>query len=182
MANCIFITPLFFDYPQIIEHELSKYFKEVFTFYSTPRGLIYKACSFLSMNQVNRYLLYRNSDSIKKNMDSLIGDVDLILIIKASLLSEKICMWLRKRFPHAKIIQYLWDNISTDALAIKTLPLFDTNFSFSPEDCANFGLEFRPFFYTPILVSREKNIDIACIASFSKKIVLPHKGKLSLIF
>lgn len=168
MANCILIIPSFFDYPQIIELELAKHYDNVFMFNSAPRGLVYKISSFLHANTFCRALLNKNSNSIKNSILGNVSDVEMILIVKASLLSNDFCKWLRYEFPQAKIVQYLWDNISTDTSAATTLQLFDENFSFSPEDCLDFGMKFRPFFYNPIPVSYKKDIDIACIASFSQ--------------
>lgn len=167
MRNCILIIPPFFEYPQIIEKALTGYFDNVYLIYSTPSGFLYKFSSFIQSKGLCRYFLNKQSYSIKKWINKNVKDVEFILIVKASLLSVDLLRWLKFKWPNSKMVQYLWDNISTDPEAISTLTIFDENYSFSPEDCKIYGMRFRPFFFNPVTIPQKKSIDIACIASFS---------------
>lgn len=73
--------------------------------------------------------------------------VELVLVVKGSMLPIWFLEWLKAKTPNAKWVHYMWDNISTDPKALEISSYFDRNYSFSPEDCVKYGYRFRPFFF-----------------------------------
>lgn len=159
--------PPFFDYPKIIKKELESFYGTVYLEFSSPQNLIFKISSFFKIRRLKKYLISKNTKKIKKRLLKNAKEIDLIIVIKGSILSEDFYKWLKSEYSNANIVQYLWDNISTDPDAILVRDYFDRNFSFSYEDCEKYGFEYRPFFYSPLEIDINKSIDVACFASFS---------------
>jgi hypothetical protein len=73
---------------------------------------------------------------------------DYILIINGQTLSPDYLRDLRSQFPSAQIILYLWDSLQNRRSVRRNLPLVDRCLSFDPVDAREYGLEFRPLFFT----------------------------------
>lgn len=72
---------------------------------------------------------------------------DYILICKGEAFTPHTFSLLRKAYPNAKIILYLWDILKCADLR-RNIPFADKAFSFDPQDVEeNEGLIFRPTFY-----------------------------------
>lgn len=73
---------------------------------------------------------------------------DIVFIVKGEGLSPHFLQALRKRYPAAVFILYLWDSATNcKGLELK-LPYFDDFFSFDPSDCTIFPqFKYRPLFF-----------------------------------
>lgn len=167
MRNSVLIIPPFFDYPDIIASGLSKVFIDVKLIYLYPTHLLYKVSSFLKLSSLQDILLNRYYKKIKRELKKQNPDVDYFLIVKGSVIPEWFYRWLKSYYFNATFVEYLWDNVKTDPRSLSVSKYYDTVFSFSPEDCAEFGFKYRPFFFVERAEIPSKTIDIACIISFS---------------
>jgi len=83
---------------------------------------------------------------------------DLVLVIVGQTVAPRLLMELRRRSPRARFVLYLWDSLENRGSAVRNLPLFDSVLSFDPDDCAQYGLTYRPLFY------RDVSADVAVAA------------------
>ena len=83
---------------------------------------------------------------VKKNKDI---SFDYILVLRGEAFSPKAITFLRKAFPKAFTILYLWDTLGVNNQE-DTIPYFDRALTFDPEDAKKIdSLIFRPTFYLP---------------------------------
>ena len=72
---------------------------------------------------------------------------DYIFVIKGEGLTRNGLGMLRKAYPNAKLILYLWDSLDNIADGVGKLSLYDRVLTFDPEDAKAYNLVFRPLFY-----------------------------------
>lgn len=174
MRNILFFSPPFFNYPSIIYKELCKNFDKVSYFNTVPATWIYKLMWYLE--NYFHIAFFKNKCinnlfcSIKKDIEKDDVVYDTILVIKGTCIPIEFYSFLKKKYPHAKYIQYLWDDICNDPDASTTFKYFDIVYSYNEWDCKEYGLEFRPFFYSEDFLSnlQDRKYDLSCIMSFSE--------------
>lgn len=174
MKNVLFFSPPFFNYPAVIRAELQKNFGVVSYFNTVPSSRFYKiswyfetyfSCSFLKTKLIK--LLF---NSIKKRIIADKTEYNYIFVIKGSCIPHYFYDFLKKLYPRAIFIQYIWDDICNDPLAPTTFKYYDKIFSYNEKDCKKYNLLFRPFFYMEEYVSniKERKYELSCIMSFSE--------------
>lgn len=89
---------------------------------------------------------------VKKYVERIIAenkhkDYDYILVVKGEVLWKTELSLLRKAFPNAKFVLYLWDSVVNTRNCEKNMPLYDRILSFDPEDAKKFHLPFLPIPY-----------------------------------
>lgn len=81
---------------------------------------------------------------INENKDK---DFDYILICRGEAFTPYTITHLRKAFPNAKVVLYIWDILRTTDVS-ENIPYCDKAMSFDPQDVKdNSSLEFRPMFF-----------------------------------
>lgn len=84
---------------------------------------------------------------------------DYILILRGEAFSPLVVQRLRKAFPHAYFILYLWDILEVNDLRT-SIPLFDKALTFDLEDSRTMdNLFFRPTFYLPDYERRNNEVN-----------------------
>jgi len=74
--------------------------------------------------------------------------VDLVLVIKGECVSPRFLERLKRRYPEAEFILYLWDSLRNVEGTLRKLPFFERAYSFDSGDChANPTLRYRPLFF-----------------------------------
>jgi hypothetical protein len=74
---------------------------------------------------------------------------DLIFVVVGEALSARVLRGLRKSFPEAFLVLYMWDAIRTKKAAQANLSFFDSVHTFDPIDAKTFDMKFRPLFFSP---------------------------------
>lgn len=73
---------------------------------------------------------------------------DTIFVIVGEGLSERTLTALRTSFPSAKLVLYMWDALRNRRLLDRNLAFFDACHTFDPGDAKNYGMNFRPLFFS----------------------------------
>lgn len=108
---------------------------------STWSKIIYRAGKELVRSHFTSYI----NNIILENADL---NFDYVLIIRGEAFSSVEIKLLRKSYPEARFILYLWDSFKNNNVR-HLLPLFDKTLSFDLEDCENTkNLILRPLFFT----------------------------------
>lgn len=89
---------------------------------------------------VNNYI----ESIIAENMGK---DYDYILVVKGEVLWEPQLKLLKKAYPNAKLVLYLWDSVINTRNCEKNMPFYDKVLSFDPEDAKKFNIPFLPIPY-----------------------------------
>lgn len=106
-----------------------------------------------------------------KIKDSLGNHYDCIFAIRGSDIPDSFYFFLKEKYPQARYIQYLWDDVSLDPRSLDTVKYYDKILSFNPADCKHYRFVFRPFFYNESIPvkTENKDIDIMMIGSYTDK-------------
>ena len=72
---------------------------------------------------------------------------DYVLFVSPEAVTEESLRVLRNTFINSKFILYMWDSIRNKKVQ-EILKYFDSSFSFDPEDCKQYGMTFRPLFFS----------------------------------
>lgn len=94
---------------------------------------------------------------------------DYIFVIRGEAFTPMVVEMLRKAYPKAKLLLYLWDILKTTNVK-ECLPLFDKVYSFDPVDASTYeSMIFRPTFYLncfkDIAPVQSGNIDVLFIGT-----------------
>ena len=101
----------------------------------------------MAISYICPYLLEIYANKFFKNsVEHLEYDVDYILVVKGDMISKKTIIYLRNKYPNAKIILYLWDSVKNIKGILKKVDLYDKVYSFEPDDCKKYNFIFRPLF------------------------------------
>jgi len=77
------------------------------------------------------------------------GNYDLIFVVVGESLSVSVLSSLRSSFPRARFVFYMWDAMRNRRKLEQNLSLFDACHTFDPDDSSEFGMKFRPLFFSP---------------------------------
>lgn len=174
MNNILFFSPPFFNYPSVIQSGLQRVFSKVTYFNTTPSSILYKFGwyleAYLSIPALKRKLHKNLFNNIKKQIERDNIDYKYIFVIKGSCIPNDFHDYLKSKYPNARFVQYIWDDICNDPHAPETFKFYDSVFSYNEKDCIEYGIKFRPFFFSEKYESNinDRKYDISCILSFSE--------------
>lgn len=140
----LFIAPQFFGCDKLIFSELCEQGAIVTRLYDRPfSGIFFKAlCRFLP-----RAVSWALTGYYKRKVRSLNVGFDHVFVINGQTLHYSFLVWMRRRFPSANFILYMWDSLENRPYTVQCLSLYDRRLSFDPLCCERFGLVFRPLFF-----------------------------------
>ncbi|WP_022932591.1 hypothetical protein [Treponema bryantii] len=148
----LFFAPKFFNYEISIKEEMEKQGAIVHLYDernnpSSIEKVLLRKAHFLMANRIYRYYTH-----VAKENNNFYPDY--ILFVNPEAVTKNAILYLRKIYPMAKLILYMWDSLENKK--IKTiLYLFDKKLSFDHVDCKKYGFIFRPLFF---IKSFEKNL------------------------
>lgn len=173
MKNVLFFAPPFFNYPEIIKQELDLKCDNVAYYKTTPSSSLYKLSWYLDNFHLNSgFKKWLECSLFRRIIEKLSKDpihYNYIFAIKGSLLPDFFYEWLKKKYPTASFIQYLWDDVCNDSQSLVCRQHFDRIYSYNPQDCEKYGFKLRPFFFQESFLSNKENrkYPISCIMSYS---------------
>lgn len=80
---------------------------------------------------------------------------DYILFVSPEAVTEESLCMLRNTFSKSKFVLYMWDSVRNKKVQ-GILKHFDSTFSFDPADCKQYGMTFRPLFFSQVFEKRGK--------------------------
>lgn len=142
----LFFAPDFFGYDLEIKRNLEMKGAMVDLYEEKPSSVFFvKVIIRLNNRLLSGYIKRYFLSIIEHNGNK---DYDYIFFIKGETLTVQILKKLKKCFPNAKTILYLWDSISNYKNITGTFHLFDRILTFDFNDAKNdSSLVFRPLFY-----------------------------------
>jgi hypothetical protein len=177
----LFLAPSFFGYENIIKSKLEYHGARVHLYNIRPVKNIF-------LRAILKYLPFLFSKlTIQLYMKILseLNDInfDFIFLIKPYQFNATIIKLLKKRFPTAKLILYLWDSVknSTESKLPSIFQYFDRVYSFDKIDSIKYNLCFLPLFYSEekynqLSISPGQMYDLAFVGTIhSDKLNVIHK-------
>ena len=138
----LMFCPTFFGYEKRLQNALSDNGYEVDLYDERPSNGFFGK-TFIRLG----FKIYR--PVVKKYVERIIAenkdkDYDYILVVKGEVLWNYELTLLRKAFPNATFVLYLWDSVINTRNCEKNMPLYDKVLSFDPEDAKRFDIPFLP--------------------------------------
>lgn len=162
----LYIAPRFFGYEQEIAQEMKKQGAIV----DMLPDRVFDTPLMTAITKVKRELVLPFADRIYKEklIEFSRTHYDLIFVINGQTLSDRFLQDLKRSYPSAKFILYLWDSVNNRPSTVRKLKYFDSIFSFDPRNSQKYGLNFRPLFYTSgfgLKKNRNTTYDISFIGT-----------------
>lgn len=166
----LFISPVFYDYHNIIKEKLEILGAEVFFFPERDSSFKFSIVSNFFKNNLDSFQANYYYDILRKTEDE---HFDYLFVIKAYKMPIKFVEIFKARYPKAKTIMNQWDSLKNNSYAY-LINKFDKVLSFDIKDVKeNLTLKYLPNFYLDDIKSidlkkDESNIkyDIFLVASF----------------
>ena len=145
-SKILLIAPPFFGYAQEISQSLVELGAVVDYLPDRP----FEAPTLKAITRLNRNITLPFADKFYLESLERIRKKDHthVLIIIGEALSPKLLAHMRAQFVGAQLILYMWDSIKNRKSLIENLKFFDRVLTFDIEDARNFGMQFRPLFFS----------------------------------
>lgn len=166
----LFISPVFYDYHNIIKKKLETLGAQVFFFPERDYSFKFSIVSNFFKNKLDSFQSNYYFDILRKTQGE---QFDYLFVIKAYKMPIKFVEIFKARYPNAKTIMNQWDSLKNNPYAY-LIDKFDKVLSFDIEDVKeNLKLKYLPNFYLDDIKSIDvkKNgsdikYDIFLVASF----------------
>lgn len=144
--NVLLIAPSFFGYEYEIVAELKRLGANVDLLPDRP----FKSSFMKAITRLRRELVINLAEMFfwKEIEKFNRKDYCLILVVLGECVSPQFLRKLKVAFPRATFTIYMWDSFKNKKFLSKNLPYFDKCFTFDPGDAKNYGMHFRPLFYS----------------------------------
>ena len=141
--NILLIGMGFYQYEKEMVKTLEEMGHSVKLVYDAPKAAV--SHSTIINKRIRNLLIERHQDKIAKELST--RNVDRVIVIVGRYLTENFLDRIKRDHPHAKLSLYLWDDIGRIENYYETSAFYDSIYSFDPEDCRRYGLQFLPLFY-----------------------------------
>ena len=149
--------PNFFGYCDTIANALESMGCQVDLYDERPNNSAF--CKIMLRYNVKLY-----HPTVKKYYMSIIKencnkDYDYVFVIKSEAINEDIFNELKKAYPKAKFVLYLWDSVENIPDGENKMKLYDRVLTFDPVDAEKYQIPFLPIPYGKEYTKYENNTD-----------------------
>ena len=144
--NVLFIAPKFFDYDRDIFRELSRRGASVDLLRDRP----FDSAAMVALTRFARFTVM---PAVERHYSAELerlgrSHYDLVFVINGQTLPLRLLRTLRTSFANARFVLYMWDSIGNRPSTLRHIHYFDHVFTFDRRDADEYGLKFRPLFYS----------------------------------
>lgn len=163
----LLISHRFYDYHNVIKKGIERLGYDC-DGYCFTYGFFFKLFNIIPC--FGRLATIVRDNHFRRHILNYSNPYDVVIVIKGSALSPRNHEMLRKLNPSAKFSLYIWDDVAQDKGELAIRYYYDKVFSYSPIDCKEYGMIYRPMFYDDTMdnTAVEKDIDIFYIATYRK--------------
>lgn len=156
--------PSFFGYAECIAEQLRALGAWVDLYDERPNnGAVCKTMLRYNVRLYYPKVVAYYQSVIEKNRDK---DYDYIFVIKSEAIDRDILQTLRRAYPKAKCILYLWDAVDNVPGGREKIKMYDRVLTFDHEDAKTYGLPLRPLFFRKDYAKGEEKTDFAYDVAF----------------
>lgn len=145
--NVLLIAPQFFGYEKEIYNELIRCGAKVDFLPDRP----FNSPLMRGVTRIRREWILPLADRFFFNAIENFGrtQYEVIFVVIGEGLSVQLLSQLRSIYPTASFVLYMWDALKNRRLLNQNLALFDSCHTFDVHDAKNYGMKFRPLFFSP---------------------------------
>ncbi len=142
----LLIAPRFFGYELEIQREMRRRGAVVDWLADRPFDTPWQAAA----TRLVPSAVHKIADQFyRRALEGMAADqYDLVLVINGQTISVPTLASFRTRFPRARFVLYMWDSMENRSNSATLLDQFDTAFSFDPRSVKEYGMGFRPLFFS----------------------------------
>lgn len=141
----LFIGPIFHDYHQLIEANLTSLGADVTFFPERNYGLPFKIVNNFFNKKLKKFQ-HNHYNQIFKKFD--VSDFDYLFVVRGYMLPAEFLITFKEKNSKVKTIMYQWDSDEANPFS-HLLNHFDVKYSFDFEDCrVNSSLNYLPLFFS----------------------------------
>jgi hypothetical protein len=138
-------APEFFGYDKQIKDALVSMGHKVYMVHDRPfKSAFLRAITTRFPNIIGKIL----TPYYKRKIKIIHENLDFVLVINGQTLTPSILGYIKSKNNNAHMILYLWDSIRNRKNVINNFREFDKILSFDLADCEQFGITYRPLFYS----------------------------------
>ena len=142
----LLIAPIFFGYSFEIANEFRRRGAIVDFLPDRPfQSPFMKAGTRFAPSLLNSFAEHFFWEGIEKYSRS---KYDFVFVVIGEALTQNFLHSLRSRFPSASYILYMWDSFENKKSLVKNIQSYDRCITFDLNDAKNYGLNFRPLFFS----------------------------------
>lgn len=174
----LLIIPKFYGYEKMIISTLRQRFQTVDVIYENRDWVsIFHRFAYVYMPKKKRNIL---DNFYIKNISRIEKNIDIVIVIRGSSLSETIMQYMKQLFLECKYIMYQWDGIQNNKDVLEITKYFDAIYTFDIKDANKYDWIYRPLFFDKKMVKNtNKDIDICFLCSLhSQRAEVLNKLKL----
>lgn len=173
MKNLLMIGMNFHTYEDNIKDCLNKLGFNVLK--KTDMGKIFHGYSLLPQFVQKKHHKQHQRKILCELSESNIN-IDIVLVFVGRYLQRFFLEELKKQYPSAKFVLYLWDDVGRVENVNEVIDLYDDVITFELNDALKYGYRFIPLFYTQEYnnIKRNKIYDVCTISSV-------HSDRLSIV-
>jgi len=162
----LLVAPQFFGYEKEIHAELERRGAQVDFIMDRP----FQSAFLKAVTKVRPELVIQIADRFYVQELSRLGNkaYDLVFVISGQTLSTKTLQTWRRKLPCACFILYMWDSFANRPRARDNLIHFDHAYTFDRQDAVQYGIGFRPLFFSPgfeVPSSTDSRYDISFVGT-----------------
>jgi len=142
----LYIAPRFFGYEEEIKNEFIRRGALV----DMLPDRIFASTLMTGVTKLQPGLVSKSATRLylKKLGEFNRASYDLIFIVNGQTLSTEFLSYLKKTFPQAKYLLYLWDSLENRKSVLNSLDCYDRVCSFDMIDVKKYSLVYRPLFFS----------------------------------
>lgn len=145
VGQVLMLCESFFGYEKKISDALCDAGYQVDLYDERPStGFWGKTCVRYNLRPYSPVIRRYYQSIIRKNREK---KYEYIFVVKGEAVNETVIEMLRRAYPAARFILYLWDSVSNIPDCERRMRGYDRVLTFDPEDARTYGLIFRPLFY-----------------------------------
>jgi len=144
--HVLYVAPRFFGYERDIAAELERRGAVVDWLRDRP----FDTPFMTAVTRFRRHWMIRAADRLYRSELHRFGrsHYDAVFVVNGQTLSGEILRELKRSFPRATFILYMWDSMENRQSVLENLRFFDVCFTFDPRSAKSHGLRFRPLFFS----------------------------------
>lgn len=146
-SNILFISPSFFGYESDITQALENTGAHVMFFDERPSNSSLVKAALRIGGRLGSQIV---APYYKRILGAVTGiRLDTFILVKGESIPRSFIQKLRELNPSARFVYYAYDAIPTDSNATRFFDLFDSLYSFDPQDVERYpALKYKPLFYS----------------------------------
>ncbi len=168
--NILYLNHDFFEYDKAISAQINNMGHNVFSYkyVRMPNHFELNKCN----NEIGSAYTLACHNKQKKILNEIKRKkivFDTVLVTAGHMLEENLLISLKKMYPTAKFVWYLWDNVASVSCYETNRFYFDTIISFDKIEAYEKGMEYLPLFYVYEKRNMSKLYDLSYIGTYQKE-------------